>query len=198
MSRDAAPVDLARAIVRGEIIHLAPLVDVARIELGVSHVRGEAGVRHVPLSDAESVARLYDRVGWHPKEKGAVHAASHAQLLRDGVHSAVAAVADEDRVFAWPQNNVAVFTVVDRHLLAVIEDVDLAALQIVHDELLPSDPAALPAHEARRLRSWWWRRRWSAQWLPGALPRSSAGANGVVTHSPGFLTTSWLLRFIAI
>ena len=122
MNRNAPPVDLARAIVRREIIHLAPLVDVARVELGVSHVRSEAGVCHMPLPNSESVTRLYNRIGRHPEEKGTIHTASHAELLRDDMHGAVAAVADEDRIFARPQNNLAVFTVIDRHLLAVVED----------------------------------------------------------------------------
>ena len=86
------------------------------------------------------------------------------------------------------EHDVAVLAVIDRDLLAVIEDVDGAGLEVVDDELLPGDPAAAGEQRGAALVS-----EWRAQ--PGA-GRSSAG--GEQAHWPGFLTTTSPLRLSAM
>jgi hypothetical protein len=144
-------VDLAFSVgIGSEIVYLAPLVGVVGIELGRTHMSGQPRVGEVPLSNAETVARLDDRVRWYPEEEGAVDAAAQPQLLCDDMHRAVVAVAHKHGVLARSQHDVAVLAVVDCNLLAVVKDVDGAGLQVVDDELLSGDPVVIgPAIESK-------------------------------------------------
>mmetsp|Transcript_43988 Transcript_43988/g.138259 ORF Transcript_43988/g.138259 Transcript_43988/m.138259 type:complete len:326 (+) Transcript_43988:363-1340(+) len=137
------------ALPRREVVDAEP-VTLVEGEARVLGVLGEVKVAQLPVVDLHVPARLDDGARRRMQVERHVLAVAQPHLLRGHLHDAVLQVPQEDARVAGPDEHVHVLAHVNIHGRGVVEEVHVAALAVLDDELLPLN-APRGAHDGLAL-----------------------------------------------